>query len=52
MRYLTLREVLTLHADLIASSGGSSGLRDLGRLQSALSSVPHAGRLRATYSER
>jgi death on curing protein len=36
MRYLTLREVLTLHADLIASSGGSGGLRDLGRLQSAL----------------
>ncbi len=36
MRYLTLQEVLALHADLIASSGGSAGLRDMGRLQSAL----------------
>lgn len=29
-------EVLRLHADLIASSGGSCGVRDLGRVQSAL----------------
>ena len=36
MRYLTLAEVLSLHADLIASSGGSAGVRDLGRVQSAL----------------
>ena len=36
MRYLTLAEVLRLHEDLIASSGGAAGLRDLGRLQSAL----------------
>ena len=36
MRYLTLGEVLRLHEDLIASSGGAAGLRDLGRLQSAL----------------
>jgi len=36
MRYLTLGEVLSLHADLIASSGGSLGVRDLGRVQSAL----------------
>jgi prophage maintenance system killer protein len=32
----TLREALSLHADLIATTGGSAGLRDLGRLQSAL----------------
>ena len=36
MRYLTLAEVLRLHEDLIASSGGAAGLRDLGRFQSAL----------------
>src|SRR6187399_2568527 len=36
MRYLTLGEVLRLHEALIASSGGAAGLRDLGRLQSAL----------------
>jgi len=36
MRYLTLTEVLGLHARLIASSGGARGLRDLGRLQSAI----------------
>jgi death-on-curing protein len=36
MRYLTLADVLRLHEDLIASSGGGAGLGDLGRLQSAL----------------
>jgi death on curing protein len=36
MRCLTLGEILKLHADLIATSGGSSGVRDLGRVQSAL----------------
>jgi death on curing protein len=36
MRHLTLAEALYLHAQLIASSGGAAGLRDLGRLQSAL----------------
>ena len=36
MRYLTLREVVALHRSLIAQSGGSEGLRDLGMLESAL----------------
>lgn len=36
MRYLTLSEVLRLHDDLIAVSGGAPGLRDLGRVESAL----------------
>lgn len=36
IRYLTLAEVLSLHADLLASSGGASGIRDLGRVQAAL----------------
>ena len=36
MRYLTLGEVLRLHADVVASSGGAGGVRDLGRVQSAL----------------
>src|SRR5262245_8339314 len=36
MRYLTLGEVAELHRRLIEESGGTSGLRDLGLLQSAL----------------
>jgi death-on-curing protein len=36
IRYLTLAEVLSLHADLLASSGGAAGIRDLGRVQAAL----------------
>ncbi len=35
--FLTLDEVLVIHADQIRCYGGSSGLRDLGLLQSALS---------------
>ena len=36
MRYLTLGEVLLLHARVLEQSGGAAGLRDLGALQSAL----------------
>ena len=36
MRCLTLSEVLALHADLVAATGGAAGVRDLGRVQSAL----------------
>lgn len=36
MRYLTLGEVLELHRRLLEQSGGASGLRDVGLLQSAL----------------
>jgi death on curing protein len=36
VRYLTLSEVLKLHADLAAISGGATGVRDLGRVQAAL----------------
>lgn len=36
MRYLTLAEVLYLHRMVIAQSGGSSGIRDLGGLESAI----------------
>lgn len=36
MRYLSLQEVISLHALLIAQSGGSSGLRDRGALESAV----------------
>ena len=35
-RYLSLAEVLKLHDLIIAESGGSDGLRDLGMLESAL----------------
>lgn len=36
MRYLTLKEALELHQRLIQQSGGLSGIRDLGALQSSL----------------
>jgi death on curing protein len=36
MRYLTQDEVLELHQAIIERSGGSSGIRDLGALQSAV----------------
>ena len=36
MRYLTLGEVVEIHGRLLGQSGGSSGIRDLGLLQSAL----------------
>lgn len=36
MRRLSLGEVLRLHRLLIESSGGATGLRDLGRLEAAL----------------
>jgi death-on-curing protein len=36
IRYLSLSEVLTLHAELLATSGGAAGVRDLGRVQAAL----------------
>lgn len=37
MRYLTLPEVLDLHHRIIASTGGTRGIRDLGALESAVS---------------
>jgi death-on-curing protein len=36
MRYLTLGEVVTLHRRVVAQSGGTSAIRDLGLLESAL----------------
>jgi death-on-curing protein len=36
MRYLTLNEVLELHRELILRFGGSSGIRDMGALESAI----------------
>ena len=36
MRYLTIDEVIALHAKLIAQSGGSPGLRDRSALESAV----------------
>ena len=37
--FLTLDEVLSLHAEQIRLFGGSSGIRDLGLLQSAMGNV-------------
>ena len=36
MRYLSLEEILSLHSLLIDQSGGSTGLRDRGALESAV----------------
>lgn len=36
MRYLTLGEVVALHRAILESSGGATGIRDLGALESAL----------------
>ena len=36
MRYLTLCEVVELHQRLLAQTGGASGIRELGLLESAL----------------
>lgn len=36
MRYLSVEEVVSLHSLLIAQSGGASGLRDRGALESAV----------------
>jgi death-on-curing protein len=36
MRYLTLGEVVRLHRAIIDSSGGATGVRDLGGLESAI----------------
>ena len=41
-KFLTLSEVLEFHDDLIASFGGSPGVRDLGLAESALA-MPQAG---------
>lgn len=43
MRYLTLGEVVALHRAILEGSGGASGIRDLGALESALA------RPRATF---
>jgi death on curing protein len=36
MKYLTAEQVLFIHARLIAETGGSHGIRDLARLESAV----------------
>lgn len=43
MRYLTLPQVIVIHARLIQQTGGTSGIRDVGLLESAL------GRPQATF---
>ena len=36
MRYLTLNQVLELHEKILAQSGGSAGIQDVGGLESAI----------------
>ena len=38
MRYITLEQVLQLHAMVLLKDGGSEGVRDIGRLESAVAS--------------
>jgi len=44
MRYLSLAEVLDLHEKITSTSGGATGVRDLGALESAID------QLRATFA--
>jgi death-on-curing protein len=37
MRYLSLAEVLNLHASILTTTGGGAGIRDMGRLEAAVS---------------
>lgn len=46
MRYLTAEQVLFLHARLVAETGGSHGVRDLGLLLSAI------GRPQASFDDQ
>jgi death on curing protein len=46
MRYLSLSEVLKIHGCVIESSGGASGIRDLGAIESAVAQP------RATFGGR
>lgn len=46
MKYLTAEQVLFIHARLIAETGGSHGVRDLGMLESAVA------RSRATFDDQ
>jgi death on curing protein len=36
MRYISISEVIELHRRVVDQSGGASGLRDLGGLESAI----------------
>lgn len=46
MRYLSLAEVIELHRRVVDQSGGASGLRDTGRLESAVAQprITYGGR--------
>ena len=45
--FLTIEEVVAIHADQIAHYGGDSGLRDRGLLESAVHAAEHV----AAYAE-
>lgn len=40
MRYLTRKQAITLYLNMMAQTGGSAGIRDLGALEAALAQ-PH-----------
>ena len=55
MRFLTLAELIDLHGCIVDQSGGAPGLRDMGRLESAIaqSRMSSAGRdLYPTLNEK
>jgi death-on-curing protein len=51
MRYLTLAETLDLHTKIIQHSGGASGVRDSGGLESSLAQPQMAFGGRALYPD-
>jgi death on curing protein len=52
MRYLTLEEVLELHRLILEQSGGATGVRDLGAVDSALAQPQMAFAGQDLYPER
>jgi death-on-curing protein len=50
MRYLTVNEVIVIHEYLIDEFGGSSGMRDLAALESALAR-PQSGHYKNIMEE-
>jgi len=49
MRYLSLKDLLLLHEQIIDASGGSAGVRDYGRLESAVAAQEQEVFGRAVY---
>ena len=51
MTILSLEQILELHALMVSETGGSSGLRDLGRLEAAVATQTQAAFGRELYAD-